>query len=147
MVASNVVEKTILVNSKVVEKAKIKIDFEEERLIYRLIKEGSVSEVIIIIDNEVVCQKTVDEYPQNKLLQTMEIITDICNTFHSKHKERYREVMGTLKINCLLSDDFQKISIFSPKKGLLVISRMSFMEDVEKITKIIVDHFNNYNRL
>ena len=147
MVASNVVEKTVLVNSKVVEKAKIKIDFEEERLIYRLIKEGSVSEVIIIINNEVVFRKTSGEYPQSKLLRNMETISNILNTFHSNHEKRYEDVMGALKINCLLSDDFQKISIYSPKQGLFVISRMSFIEDEEKIVKIIKDHFNNYDNL
>ncbi len=147
MVVSNVVEKTVLINTKEEEKAKIKIDFEEERLIYRLIKEGSVSEVIIVINNEVVIRKTVGEYPQSKLLHTMEIISKICNTFHSNHKKRYEEVMGTLKIKCLLSDDFQKISIYSPEKDLLIISRMSFMEDEEKIWKIIEDHFNTYKPL
>ena len=140
IVVSNVVEKTVLINSKAVEKAKIKIDFEE-RLIYRLIKEGSVSEVIIIINDEVVIRKTLGEYPQSKLLRNMEIISNICNTFYSNHDKRYEEVMGALKIKCLLSDDFQKILIYSPKKGVLIISRMSFMEDEEKIWKIIEDIF------
>ena len=147
MLIPDVVGKTSLIGSKAAKKADVKINLEEEQLIYKLIKEGSVSEVIIVISNEVVSHKTVDEYPQSKLLQTVETIINICNAFHSNHKERDIEVMGALKIKCLLSDDFQKISIFSPEKGVLVISRMSFMEDEEKIVKIIEDHFNAYKPL
>ncbi len=147
MLVPDVVGKTSLIGSKAGKKADIKINLEEEQLIYKLVKEGSVSEVIIVISNEVVSHKTVDEYPQSKLLQTVETITNICNSFRSNHKERDIEVTGALKIKCLLSDNFQKILIFSPEKGVLVISRMSFMEDEEKIVKIIEDHFNAYKPL
>lgn len=107
----------------------------------RLIKEG-VFEVITLIKQNIVGHKTTGFSTSSKLINIAKTMSFMFSGFHSKYVEDYRAVFGPLKIKCLLFDDYQKILVFSPEKGILIILRMSFMEDEEKIWKIIEDHFN-----
>ena len=105
-----------------------------------LIKEG-IFEVIVLLKQNIISHKTTDFSTSSKLAKTAKTMSFMFSGFHSKYAEDYRGVFGPLKIKCLLSDDYQKILVYSPEKGILIISRMSFMEDEEKIVKIIEDQF------
>ena len=111
-----------------------------------LLKEG-VFEVIVLIKQNIISHKTTDFSTSSKLQNIAKTISFMFSAFHSKYIEDYRNVFGPLKIKCLLFDDYQKIFVYTPEKGISIISRMSFMEDEEKITKIIEDQFNSYNAL
>ncbi|MFX0163645.1 MAG: hypothetical protein ACFE68_10035 [Candidatus Hodarchaeota archaeon] len=112
----------------------------------RLLKE-EVFEVIVLIKQNIISHKTTDFSTSSKLIKTAKTMSFMFSSFHSKYAEDYKGVFGPLKIKCLLSDDYQKILVYSPEKGTLIISRMNFMEDEEKIVKIIEDQFNTYNPL
>ncbi len=112
----------------------------------RLIEEG-VFEVIVLIKQNIISHKTTDFSTSSKLINTAKTMSLMFSGLHSKYVEDYRGVFGPLKIKCLLSDDYQKILVYSPEKGISIISRMNFMENEEKIGKIIEDHFNTYRPL
>jgi len=112
----------------------------------RLIEEG-VFEVIVLIKQNIISHKTTDFSTSSKLINTAKTMSLMFSGFHSKYVEDYRGVFGPLKIKCLLSDDYQKILAYSPEKGISIISRMNFMENEEKIGKIIEDNFNTYKPL
>lgn len=107
----------------------------------RLIEEG-VFEVIVLIKQNIISHKTTDFSTSSKLINTAKTMSLMFSGFNSKYVEDYRGVFGPLKIKCLLSDDHQKILAYSPEKSISIISRMNFMENEEKIGKIIEDHFN-----